>query len=70
MTNQYINSASLRARQVSHVEDLTKSLVETCKLVIALSSLSEAPTKDILIYLNEKIQDLQKSIAQMEKHLK
>ena len=70
MTNQYINSEKHSKVLNCHLEDLRETQIETCKLVIALSSLSEAPTKDILIYLNEKIQDLQKSIAQMEKHLK
>ena len=70
MTNQYINSTKCFEVLNLHLEDLRETQIETCKLVIALSSLSEAPTKEILEYLNEKIQYLQKSIAQMEKHLK
>tara|TARA_R110002167_G_scaffold353437_2_gene566741 strand:- start:548 stop:754 length:207 start_codon:yes stop_codon:yes gene_type:complete len=66
----YLKSEKLQIAQTTYLEDLQDSQIKTCKLVIALSLLNEAPTKDILEYLNEKIQDLQNRIDQMEKHLK
>ena len=67
----YLKSEKLQIAQTTYLEDLRDSQIKTCKLVIALSSLNaDAPTKDILEYLNEKIQDLQSKIVAMEKHLK